>query len=254
MMPGHIESELSVSGTRMRFFRGGSGSSLVLLHGAAGLSSWSPFFQALSQHYDLIVPEHPGFGKSDDRPELDSMETLAEFYLGVFEALGLNKYHLIGSSIGGWLAAEIAVRSSSRLHSLTLIGPAGLRPREPMVRPLTTEEHTRRLVYDQSIADQMLVKITDEQRRIQDKNRQTVARLCGSQYCNPILERSLQKVHVPTLVVWGEEDAIVPVAHASLWQQALPLSQVFIQPQSGHLPHYEKPVAIAGAIVRFINQ
>jgi pimeloyl-ACP methyl ester carboxylesterase len=106
--------------------RGGEGAPLLFLHGAGGAGIWLPFMAALSERYEVIVPDHPGFGRSDKPDWLDELSDLAYFYLDFIEALGLDRIHLVGNSLGGWIAAELAVRSTQRLHTLTLIAAAGI--------------------------------------------------------------------------------------------------------------------------------
>ncbi|HEY5754364.1 MAG TPA: alpha/beta fold hydrolase, partial [Steroidobacter sp.] len=112
---------MDVRGTRIRVLRGGSGPPLIFLHGASGRVGWLPFLERLSQRFDVIAPEHPGFGRSDDPAWLDRPSDLAYFYLDLMEALNLDGVHLMGTSLGGWICAELAVRNTVRLASLTLI-------------------------------------------------------------------------------------------------------------------------------------
>ena len=103
-----------VAGCSVNVMRGGKGPPLLFLHGAGGAGIWLPFMAALSERYDVIVPDHPGFGRSEQPEWLDELSDLAYFYLDFIEALGLDRVHLIGSSLGGWIAAELAVRSCQR--------------------------------------------------------------------------------------------------------------------------------------------
>ena len=98
--------------------RGGSGAPLLLLHGAAGVTAWLPYMEQLARRFDVIVPDHPGFGGSDTPGWLDNISDLAYFYLDVIEQLKLDRVNLVGSSLGGWVAAEVAVRSCQRLNAL----------------------------------------------------------------------------------------------------------------------------------------
>ena len=118
-------SVLAVRGCRIRLMRGGAGSPLVVLHGASG-ANVLPFMQQLAQKFDVIAPEHPGFGESDTPDWLDNIHDLAYFYLDVLDELKLKDVNLVGLSFGGWIATELAVRSTQRLASLTLCVAAGL--------------------------------------------------------------------------------------------------------------------------------
>lgn len=105
--------------------RGGEGAPLVVLHGASG-AMWLPFMDKLMRRFDVIAPEHPGFGESDTPDWLDTIHDIAYFYLDFLAELKLDGVHLVGPSLGGWIAAELAVRSTARLASLTLADAAGL--------------------------------------------------------------------------------------------------------------------------------
>ena len=103
-MPAHL-TELRVRGVTINLHRAGHGPTVLFLHGAGGVPQWLPFFDMLAESYELLVPEHPGFGGSDDPPWIRSMPDLAMFYLDLLEEVGLDRIHLIGNSLGGWLAA-----------------------------------------------------------------------------------------------------------------------------------------------------
>jgi pimeloyl-ACP methyl ester carboxylesterase len=125
-MPAQL-TELKIGDVAIRLHRAGSGPKLLFLHGAGGVPQWLPFFDALSDHFEVLVPEHPGFGGSDDPPWIQSISDLAMFYLDLIEDTGLDRVHLIGNSLGGWLSAEILIRDRSRFQSVTLLAPAGIR-------------------------------------------------------------------------------------------------------------------------------
>src|SRR5882762_11836350 len=111
----HRETFETVNGCKIRIMRGGQGAPLLYLHGALGVSAWMPFMEGLSRRFDVIVPDHPGFGASDTPDWLDTIHDLAYFYLDVLADLDLDRVHLVGVSLGGWIAAELAVRNTRRL-------------------------------------------------------------------------------------------------------------------------------------------
>src|SRR5260370_1734198 len=124
-MPAEL-AEIRVRGVRVRLHRAGRGATGLFRHGAGGVPQWLPFFDALAERYELLVPEHPGFGGSDDPPGIRSMPNLAMVYLDLVEEAGLDRIHLIGNSLGGWLAAGILIRDPSRVQSPGLLAPAGV--------------------------------------------------------------------------------------------------------------------------------
>src|SRR5438270_12635345 len=116
-MPAQL-SELKVRDVRIRLHRAGRGPTVLFLHGAGGVPQWLPFFDALAERYEVLVPEHPGFGGSDDPQCIRSMPDLAMFYLDLIDAMGLDRIHLIGNSLGRWLAAEVLIRDRARFRTL----------------------------------------------------------------------------------------------------------------------------------------
>ena len=255
----HTEQFTTTNGVRQRMFKGGAGDAALFMHGGAGLSVWTPFFDAMAQHVELSVPEHPGFGQSDDPASLASISDLAYHYLDWFEAHMPPRFHLIANSIGGWMAAEAAIRDSSRLVSLTLIGPAGiLPPGAPYEDSFAWDAETsvRKLFHNQAIADRALSATpTEAQKAINAKNKATVAKLGqATRLHNPDLPTWLHRIKCPTLVVWGENDALMPASFARSWVDALPRAEVSLIAHAGHLPHAEEAGATAAVVREFISR
>src|SRR3954453_7820958 len=148
----HRIETVTVAGAAIRLFRsapeGGGATPVVFLHGAGGHTGWMAFLNELAGRFAVFAPEHPGFGESDDPPWLDGIADLAYFHLDLLKALGLERVHLIGTSLGGWVAAEMAVRSTARLASLTLVGAVGITTATGEMIPdtfrLTDDENLRR--------------------------------------------------------------------------------------------------------------
>src|SRR6266481_2288964 len=113
-MTDHTDQMISIGGCRIRLMRGGSGAPLLFLHGGGGIGIWLPCMARLAKKFDVIVPEHPGFGASDTPDWLDNIHDLAYFYLDVLDQLDLRAVHLVGVSLGGWIAAQLAIRSTRR--------------------------------------------------------------------------------------------------------------------------------------------
>ena len=249
----------TISGCRIRIMRGGRGAPLVYLHGATGAGAWLPFMSQLAERFDIIVPEHPGFGGSESPEWLDTMGDLAYFYLDFIHHFGLRGVHLVGTSLGGWLAAEIAVRDCSALATLTLVAPAGLRVkgvRRADIFMMSPEETTRHLFHDQALAEQAVARTrSDAEIETDLKNRLTMAKLAWEpRLFNPHLHKWMHRIRVPTLVIWGENDRILPPAYGTAFANAIPGARLETIPACGHVPYAEKPETLASTISEFASK
>ena len=252
-MSDHKEEQVTVADCTVRVMRAGAGPKMLYLHGANSVAGWPPFLQALAENFEVIVPEHPGFGDTEDPPWLDNIHDEAYFYLSFLEALGLTDVHLVGMSLGGWMAAEIAVRDTARLASLTLCGPSGIHvkgvPKGDMFI-WSPEEMAHNMVHDQALAGKMLAhEKTPEEEHIQLRNWRTVALLAWQpRLYDPHLYKWLPRIDVPTHIIWGDDDKLLPPVYAEEWQKLIPGSEVTLIEQCGHLMHIEKPAEFAAAI------
>jgi pimeloyl-ACP methyl ester carboxylesterase len=236
---------VTVNGCKVEVMRGGKGSPVLFLHGAGGAGIWMPFMDRLAAKYDVIVPSHPGYDKSDTPEWLDNVGDVAFFYLDFMAQLGLRDVHLVGSSMGGWIAAEVAVRDTARLATLTLIDAAGIHVNGVQKGDLflwTPEERVRALFHDQKLADQMLsIPPTPEMIDTQLKNSFTTAKLAWSpRFYNRDLAKWLHRIKVPTLVVWGADDKIFPAPYAKAYGELIPGARVEVFKDCGHVPQVEK--------------
>jgi pimeloyl-ACP methyl ester carboxylesterase len=253
----HSETMLAVRDTRIRVLRGGSGPPLIFLHGASGHVGWLPFLERLSQSFDVLAPEHPGFGASDDPLWLDRPSDLACFYLDMIDTLTLDGVHLIGTSLGGWIAAELAVRNTSRLASLTLVCAVGIAangaPIDDMFR-MSAEENARRFYFDPGRARRRLEGLASADPRILVRNRSTVVRLAYPHFMNPDLAKWLHRVNIPTLLIWGEGDRLVPPRFGEAYQHYIPKASLVVIPKAGHAPFEEQPDAFLTAFNDFLRR
>jgi pimeloyl-ACP methyl ester carboxylesterase len=250
---------ISVRGCNIKLMRGGSGPPLLFLHGASGAGAWLPFMQSLAARFDVIVPEHPGFGDSDTPDWLDTIHDLAYFYLDFLEQLDLDRVHLVGVSLGGWIAAELAVRDTYRLSSLTLVDAAGIhvsgaKQIDTFLR--NDEQRIRDFFYDPARADEMIARVLrPELEDVTMKNRIATAKLAWQPRAyDPHLRKWLLRIDVPTLIVWGANDRLFPMEYAYAWQQMIPRSKAAIIPECGHIPQVEKPAAFVAELTGFIDE
>ena len=236
------ESFVEVDGCKVHLRRGGKGEPLLFLHGASGAPAVMPFMEKLAQRFDVLVPEHPGYGKSDEPEWLENIHDMAYFYLDFIQKLGLKNLTVVGSSMGGWIAMEIAVRDTSRLKSLVLVSPAGIAA--PGVRPadiflMPPEVLVRNLFVDQKLAEARLAAPEDVDVAL--KNRHTTARLAWEpRLHDPFLSKWLHRIDVPVKIIWGREDKILPVGILRELKKLIPTAQTFVLDNVGHLPHAER--------------
>jgi pimeloyl-ACP methyl ester carboxylesterase len=260
-MPHSVEM-VTVAGCTIRVFRGGparvDGPPLVFLHGAGGHTGWMAFLDELATRFAVFAPEHPGFGQSDDPPWLDEVADLAYFHLDLLKALGLDDVHLMGTSLGGWVAAEMAVRNTARLASLTLIGAVGITADgEPIpdIFRMPDAENLRRFYADPQRASRRLADLAKADMTIAAKNRATVMRLAyRPRFHNPGLAKWLHRVDVPTLLLWGAEDGLVPPKFGEAYRTLIPGSRLVVLPEAGHAPFDEQKDAFLAAFFDFIDK
>jgi pimeloyl-ACP methyl ester carboxylesterase len=256
----HIEEMITVSGCQIRLLRGGREGAppLVFLHGAGGHTGWMAFLDELARDFAVYAPEHPGFGRSDDPPWLDEIGDLAYFYLDFLATLGLDRVHLIGTSFGGWIAAELAVRDQTKLASLTLVGAvgitAGAKPVDDIFR-LSTEENLRRFYADPARAARRLADMAAVDMNVVAKNRATVQRIAyRPRYHNPSLAKWLHRITVPTLLIWGDKDGLVPVRFGEAYRALIPGSRLVVLENAGHAPFDEQKDAFLAAFSNFVGR
>jgi len=237
-----IETFVEVDGCKTRLRRGGAGKPLLFLHGASGAPVVMPFMEKLAERFDVLVPEHPGWGLSDEPEWLENIHDAAYFYLDFLKFLNLKEVTLVGSSMGGWIAMEVAVRDTSRLKSLVLVSPAGIAA--PGVLPadiflMPPEEMVRNLFVDPKLAEARLAQPEDVD--ISLKNRETTARLAWEpRLHDPHLGKWLHRIDVPVKLIWGREDRILPVGFVEEYRRLLPRAEIHILEKCGHLPQVEK--------------
>jgi pimeloyl-ACP methyl ester carboxylesterase len=253
------ESFETIAGCKIRLLRGGKGSPLLYLHGARGSGVWLPFMEKLSANFEVIAPEHPGFGASDTPAWLDNIGDLAFFYLDLIDKFGLSDLTLIGSSLGGWTAAEMAVRNDTKLRALVLSCPAGIHVKGQSKGDIflwSNETLVRNMFHDQKFADAMLApELTEDQQMALAKNKLTSARLGWQpRLYNPHLYKWLHRISVPTLLLWGDGDKVIPPAYGPAFKELIPGSKLVVFKDCGHVPHVEKMEDWTGEVLAFAKE
>lgn len=246
----------TITGTSITYQRGGSGPTLLFLHGAGGAGNALNFCESLTDQFDVVVPDHPGFGASDTPDWLDTIHDLAFFYLDFLDALDLRNVHIVGQSLGGWITSEIAIRSTKRIRALTLVGAAGLNlPNVPMGDLFSWNKETRfkTMIYDTALAEKLLaMPTTPEQDAISAKNEATTKRLAWEpRFHDPHLHKWLHRISVPTQVIWGDQDPVFPLPYGEALAASIPGTELETLVSCGHLPQVEHPADLANLICTF---
>ena len=255
------EFSLVWRGATIRYRRFGQGPALLFLRSEDSLADAPVFIDALARDFDVIVPDHPGFRTSDTPDWLKGIGDAAYFYLDFLEQLDLNRVHMVGGSLGGWMAAEVAVRSCERIATMSLIAPFGIRRKGMRFGDIfmwTPEENLQHRLFDQGLAEQFLAAARAQSQEAATaylKDRYATARLCWHpRFHNPELERWLSRIVRPLQLIWGDSDKVVPVGIAEAWRQALPQAQLSVIERCGHLPQLEHPQATADELRSFIKK
>ena len=241
---------VTVEGTAVRVMRRGSGPPLLFLHGSDAFATWQPFMESLAQRFEVIVPDHPGFGESATPAWLDTIGDLAHFYRAFIDALALHDLTLAGHGIGGWIAAELALRDTGDLRALILIDAAGLPLAVDGIDTfMCSPDEIRRASFKNV---ERAPELDDAQRAQIAKNALMTARLAWTpRFYDPQLAKWLHRLRLPTLVVWGADDAIFPARQAAAFAAAIAGAQTVIVPDAGHLPHVEQSAAFITAVNAF---
>ena len=252
------ESVETIAGCQTNIKRAGKGAPLLFLHGGRGAGIWLPFFKSLAEKYEVIVPEHPGFGRSDTPDWLDNVGDLANFYLSFIKQLGLKEINLVGTSLGGWIGADLAVRNSGALRTLTLVAPAGIHVNGVPKGDLflwNPEQTVRNLFADEKLQEFALKQVPDEdERKRQMKNALTLAKVGWQpRLYDPNLRKWLHRIDRPTLVIWGDSDKLIPPAYGPAYRDLIPGSKLEIIKACGHVPHIEKTAECVALVSKFIE-
>jgi pimeloyl-ACP methyl ester carboxylesterase len=240
---------ISVGGIQAHTLIGGEGPPLLVLHGAGGPNGWRRWHAALAEQFTLYVPAHPGFGRSAAADWMESVRDVARYYLWFLDVVGLSRASIVGSSMGGWIAAELATMNPYAVDRLILVAAAGLKPEQGEIldifyHPLDT---LRTLQFHDPAQvpewDELYGQApTPEQQDLQLRNREMAARLTWRPYMfNPRLPHFLPRVSNPTLVVWGREDRIIPPICGEQYLRLLPNASLRVLEACGHSPPIEKP-------------
>ena len=251
---------ISIAGIELDVIERGRGTPILYLHGGAGIGPDAAFIDALARERRVIAPSHPGFGKSSLPDWLDNVDDIAHVYLELMDRLKLTRIDLVGFSIGGWIAAEMATKVPERIDRLVLIGPVGVKTGTPDkldipdVFAMPREKLDQLRFHDPARYAPELATMPDDELHIVARNSETLALLTWEPYMhNPKLKHRLHRVNVPTLLLRGASDGIVSADYLARYAALIPGARIETIAQAGHLPQHEQPAATAATVLQFMQ-
>ncbi len=269
-MSGRI---IEVNNRKVQVLENGVGRPLLYLHGFADVhsvkESWLPFHEQLAESARVIAPAHPGCAETDENKDIDTIDDVVFHYLEVLDALNLMEFDLVGSCVGGWIAAEIAARHPEKVRKLVLIGATGLFVEGALIGDVfmmaqpeygSSYASLREMLFfsaNQSAALEMFPdgkgELEDEVRRYQMLRFSSRIGFKPPYFYNRPLRNRLHRLRAPALVIWGEQDQMVPRVHGETYARLLPNAQPLkIIDGAGHSAQVEKPDITARMILNFL--
>jgi pimeloyl-ACP methyl ester carboxylesterase len=250
-------------GCKVRVLEAGSGTPLVFLHGAGGLFPQNLFLDSLATKYHVFAPELPGYGASSGDDLLEDMLDFTLHGWDVVSELGLERPHLVGHSMGGMIAAEMAAVAPNDLRKLVLIAPAGLWiPEHPIpdLYALLPHEYPKYLFHDPAAGLALLTGGLDfsnldvlAEFYIANSRRMSMAGKILFPIPNRRLAKRLYRVRAETLLVWGTSDALIGDAYAERWKESIAGARLVRIQEAGHMVPYEQPEVFVSAVAGFLG-
>lgn len=270
-MSGRI---IDVHGRKVWLLENGGGAPLLYLHGFADVhsvkESWLPFHEELAKGARVIAAAHPGCAQSDEDKDIDTVEDVVFSSLELLDALGLAQFDLVGNCVGGWIAAELAVRHPEKIRKLVLIGAAGLFIQGALIGDVfmhaqpeygSSYATLRELLFSSDNHPLALELFPDGKGALEDEVRRYQMLRLSSRigfkppyFYNHSLKNRLHRITAPALVIWGEHDHMVPRQHGETYAERIPNAKLTIIPGAGHSAHVEKPEETANLIQEFLKR
>ena len=251
------DSKIEAGGAKLHLSRAGKGRPVLVLHHETGTLDRLPFYDALAQHHDVLVPHHPGYSRSERPDWMRSVRDIAVIYRGLLADLKLRDTALVGLGFGGWIAAEMASMAPSDLSHLVLVGAMGIKPTGGDILDLAVTgyvDYARAGFHDQKVFDKVYgAEPSVDQLEMWDICREMSFRIAWKPYMySQTLPHLLGAVRAPALVVWGDDDKVVPQSSGKAYVKALPNAKLEIVKASGHCVDMEQPDALAKLVTSFI--
>ena len=257
------EEIIEVAGSRLQIAKGGNGEPLLILHDEMGHHGALRWHETLAEGNTLHIPSHPGFGESPRMDWIMNMRDLAGWYLRALDELGLQGINVVGFSLGGWLAAEMATMCPQQFNKMVLVGAAGIKPSVGEIFDIflvTSEEYLDEVCYDNAAVPEFATvrpaEPSPEQAEAWAVAREEACRLSWKPYMHyPGLPHLLGRLQdLPTLLVWGAQDGMVPVSAGEIYQQSIKGSRLEIIDNCGHRPEIEQTDEFLGLVQGFLAE
>lgn len=250
---------IRLAGLELELVETGEGPPLLFLHSTQGFAPEQPYVGLLARRR-LIAPSHPGFGRSELPLWLDSVDDIAHLYLEFMDRRHLGRVDLVGCSLGGWIAAEMASKAPERISKLALVGPVGVKlgPSDkldiPDIFAMPQDAVTRLLFHDPEKGRIDVALLSDEQLTILARNRETTALLAWEPWMhNPKLRHRLHRAAMPTLFMRGASDGLVSQSYLEGYAKLLPNARVVTIAAAGHAPQIEQPEEFVRTLLAFLE-
>ena len=253
------DTTMEAAGIKLHVSRAGKGRPALMLHHETGTLDRLPFYDALAAKFDVLVPHHPGYSRSQ-RPEwMRHPRDIAVIYRGLLSELKLSNAVLVGLGFGGWIAAEMASMAPGDLAKLVLVGAMGIKPPQGDILDLAITgyvDYARAGFHDQKAFDRVYgAEPSVDQLEMWDICREMSFRIAWKPYMySQTLPYLLGAVRAPSLVVWGDDDKIVPQSAGKRYVEVLPNAKMEVVKNCGHCVDMEQPETLAKLIVDFIGR
>jgi pimeloyl-ACP methyl ester carboxylesterase len=251
------DQSVSIAGHKLHLSRAGSGRTLLVLHHDIGTLDRLPFYDALAARFEVIVPHHPGWGKSERPHWLRHPRDIAAIYQSLLVELGVADVSLVGLGFGGWIAAEMASLSPTQFRKLVLVAPMGIKPPDGDIMDQAIHSYIAYPLagfHDEGAFKRLYGDVSTDQLEAWDIAREMCFRTAWKPYMySQTLPHLLGGVRAPALVVWGAQDRIVPPVTGEAYTAAFRDATLTVLPDAGHYVEMEKPDELAKLVLDFVK-
>ncbi len=249
---------LVVNGARIEIIERGVGRPLLFLHAENGIEPAAAVIDELGKNAHVIAPTHPGFGRSDLPKGMRSVDDMSYFYLDLLDQLDLRDLTVVGVSLGAWIAAEVAVKSTARMARLVMANAVGVKVADRETRDvtdifaLTEKEYLETLYCDPAVGRRDYKALPDAEVLAASRAREATARLAWNPFFhNPRLKSRLHRIRIPTLFLWGTHDRMLSEAYGRAYCAMIPGARFEMIDRAGHFPDQEQPKVFAEKVMAF---